>query len=64
MIRPKSYQLMDMCIEHGVERGLHRAYKHNDNPTKEQISDAIQVAVMHEISEWFHFDDPYDKLED
>jgi len=45
-----------MCVESGVARGIHRAYKHNDNPTAEQLEDKIVQAVMFEIGEWFKFD--------
>jgi hypothetical protein len=44
-----------MCIENGLAFGLNRAYKHTDEPTKDQILDAIEQALMEEIHQWFEF---------
>ena len=55
-MKPNAYRLIEMCVESGIAHGLHRAYKHNDNPTAEQIEEKIMQAVMHEICEWFVFD--------
>ena len=32
MMVPKSYELLDRCIEDGVAYGWMRAYKYADNP--------------------------------
>ena len=42
-----------MCIENGLTYGYRRAFKHNDNPTEEQITDQIKQSIMHELYEWF-----------
>lgn len=55
-MRAKEYQLIDQCVETGVRYGYHRAYKHTDTPTEEQMVQTIQNAVMAEICEWFDFD--------
>ena len=55
-MKPDTYRLIEMCVDHGVTYGLHRAYKHNDKPTSEQMKEKITQAVMHEICEWFKFD--------
>ena len=55
-MKPDTYKLIQMCVEAGVTRGLRRAYKHNDEPTDEQIHYAIKQEVMLEICEWFKFD--------
>lgn len=55
-MKPDTYKLIEMCVESGVARGLHRAYKHHDNPTAEQIEDKVVQAVMFDIGEWFKFD--------
>lgn len=54
-MKADEYKLMDRCVEEGVSLGLSRARKHNDNPTDQQISSAIQDAVMANVSEWFIF---------
>lgn len=55
-MKPDIYKLVEKCVEDGVAYGIHRAYKHNDNPTPEQIEDKVVQAVMFEIGEWFKFD--------
>ena len=55
-MKPDIYKLIEKCVEDGVARGIHRAYKHNDTPTAEQIEDKVVPAVMHEICEWFEFE--------
>ena len=55
-MKPDIYKLIEKCVEDGVAYGIHRAYKHNDTPTPEQIQEKIRDAVMVEICEWFKFD--------
>lgn len=55
-MKPDIYKLIEKCVEDGVAYGIHRAYKHNDTPTPEQIQEKIQQGVMHEICEWFEFE--------
>lgn len=55
-MKPKTLKLLEQCIEDGVEVGLSRAYKHTDWPTKEEIRHFVGHAVLHEIHEWFDFD--------
>jgi hypothetical protein len=56
-MKPKEYQVLQMCIENGLAFGLNRAYKHTDEPSKDQILDAIEQAVMEEVHQWFEFDE-------
>lgn len=56
-MRPKVYQLLEMCVEYGVERGYNRAFKHNDEPDEAAIKESIQNCVMGEICEWFDFEE-------
>jgi len=55
MLIPKSYELLDRCIEDGVAYGWLRAHKHGDNPNAEQVQQEIVNAVMNEICAWFEF---------
>ena len=55
MMIPKTYELLDRCIEDGVRYGLNRAYKHTDTPSREQMEAEIENAVMNEICSWFYF---------
>jgi predicted Zn-dependent protease with MMP-like domain len=49
--------LIQRCVEDGVSIGVIRAYKHNEAPDPEKIGEHIQDAVMHEICEWFKFEE-------
>ena len=55
-MKPKFLPVLEMCIENGLTYGYRRAFKHNDNPTEEQITEQIKQSIMHEIYEWFYFD--------
>lgn len=49
------YRVLSDCVERGVEWGMSRAYKYEDNPSKAAIIEEIENSVMHEISEKFIF---------
>jgi hypothetical protein len=55
-MKPKSLKLLERCIEDGVASGLHRAYKRSDTVSREQIQQSIEDAILHEVHEWFDFD--------
>jgi hypothetical protein len=53
-IRPTALRdIVEDCIAKGVTSGYRRAYKHNDNPSFEAITDAIVASVMLNIDEMF-----------
>jgi hypothetical protein len=56
-MKPKILPVLEMCIENGLAYGYRRAFKHTDNPTEEQITHAIRESIMHELYEWFDFDE-------
>lgn len=55
-MKPKTYNLMERCVEDGVARGYRRAFKHTDDPGEHAILDNIVSGVMLELSEWFDFE--------
>ena len=55
IMKPKILPVLEMCIENGLTYGYRRAFKHNDNPTEEQITDQIKQSIMNELYEWFDF---------
>lgn len=55
---PKFYELLQRCVEDGVQRGWNRAHKHMSPPPEHAVRAAIEEAVMLEIHEWFTFPDP------
>jgi len=56
-MKAREYNLIAQCVENGVMLGWNRAHKHNENPDPDTIRDAIEVAVLNEICEWFDFDE-------
>ena len=58
-MKAKTYNLIRQCVENGTSYGWNRAHKHVSDPSPEQIKNAIEDAVMNEISEWFTFEDEY-----
>ena len=63
-MKPKTYPILVDAVENGVKYGYHRAHKHNDNPDREDITDAIISAVLNEIFEWFDIDDLENETDD
>ena len=64
MLRPKTYRLLERCVEDGVGAGYNRAFKHQDDPSPETIKNAIVDAVMLEVMEWFDVVEPGEDYED
>lgn len=54
------YKVLVMCIENGVHLGWNRAHKHSDTPEPHYIQSCIDEAVLHEIFEYFNFEDDGD----
>lgn len=57
-IQVDSYAVLDRAVEEGIRWGWERAHKHTATPSPSDIQDAIARAVMHEITEYFKFDEP------
>lgn len=55
-MKPNTYHVLSHCIEQGVQFGLNRAFKHDDNPTREVIEEHLERELMNAIHEWFTFD--------
>ena len=55
MMVPKTYALLDRCVEEGIQYGWNRAHKHTDTPDEIWIREQIHQAIMNEISDWFDF---------
>ena len=55
-MKPKVYQLLMQCIEDGVEFGYHRASKHTDTPSDDDIKQSIIREIDNQICEWFDFE--------
>lgn len=53
-LQPKVYPLLVECIEAGVAYGLNRAHKHIEHPTREQMAEALEAAIINELMERFN----------
>jgi hypothetical protein len=56
-MKPKEWRVLEMAVSDGALRGVRRAYKHNEEPTEEQIAESVSTCVLGEISEWFDFEE-------
>lgn len=52
-MKANEYLILSECVEDGINLGYTRAHKHTDNPTEQQIKEAIEQAVMTEICQYF-----------
>ena len=55
-MKPKIRLVLEQCVENGIRRGYHRAFKYDDKPTEERILEHIEECVMSELYEWFDFE--------
>jgi DNA-binding phage protein len=46
-----------MCIETGVRRGLNKAFKHDDEPSMETISNCLEECIQEELMQFFDMED-------
>lgn len=57
-LRVDAYRVLELAVEAGVNHGWRRAYKHSDNPSEDDIKQAMTDNIMSSICEWFAFDPP------
>ena len=57
MMKPKFRLILEQAIDEGVAYGYHRSFKHNEDPTPEEIIETIQEAVMSKMYEYFIFEE-------
>jgi hypothetical protein len=55
MLVPNTKHWLEVTIERGIEIGLRRAYKHTDEPTKDDVGDAIYNSIWEGIVDGFNF---------
>ena len=54
MLVPKTYDILERCVNDGIAMGLVRAYKHDSRPNEDMIRENIHREVMNEICQWFN----------
>lgn len=55
-MRAKIRQILEECIETGIESGYLRAHKSSDDPYAFHIYEQIENAIWLEIDQWFDFE--------
>jgi hypothetical protein len=64
MMIPKTYEILDRCIDEGISFGYARAFKHTDAPSEAAIHESIHREVMNQIHEYFEFKGVDDEVKD
>lgn len=54
-MRVRERPVIEQCVEVGVMRGIRRAFKHAETPTREDLDREVVRAILEEIGEWFEF---------
>lgn len=57
MIRVRWRKLLEWQMEVGIARGVSKAYKHTDDPTREMIAESVEHAVWEAIDEFLVVED-------
>ena len=56
-MKVNAYRIVEECLERGAAYGYNRAYKHDDDPPSERITEEIVRAQMTELCEYIRFED-------
>jgi hypothetical protein len=56
-MKPNYYQIIQDCIERGVDAGYNKAFKHSEIPDERTIKEELERYVMLEICNYFNFED-------
>jgi hypothetical protein len=56
-MKPKHYAILSECIEAGCRYGVSRAHKHTEDPSYEEIEEAVYSAIMEKIHQYYDFPD-------
>lgn len=63
-LRLSAYDMVRDAIQAGVAHGYHRAHKHVESPTEEQIIASIVTSVMSDLCETLDFDSVTEEEDD
>lgn len=56
VVRVNAYAVIARAVEEGVVYGISRAHKHTDHPSREELREAIEQAVLNDLCEVLRFD--------
>lgn len=57
-VRVRTYEVIRRAVEEGSQRGISRAFKHTDAPSRELIAQAVEDAIMGELCDVLAFEEP------
>lgn len=57
MIRPRTKELLARAIRAGLETGYNRAYRIDDEPTRQLLLEHLENAILANCEDWFTFDE-------
>lgn len=52
-MKPKTNEVLEMCILDGINAGWNRAYKYKTSPSNDEFKQSIEKAIWEQIYEWF-----------
>ena len=52
-MKPRFRAVLEMAIEEGVRIGYNRAFKHNQEPHIDSITDTIVTEIFNSLDTWF-----------
>ena len=61
-MKPKFRNVLELAIGEGVRYGYSRAFKHNLNPTENDIVEHVIEQVINSLDDWFDFEENNDNL--
>jgi hypothetical protein len=61
MLHPRTWRILEDCVDRGITLGIRKAYKYNPDPTEVEFSQQISHHIMLEISEYFDVGTPQPK---
>lgn len=60
-MKANEYKVLEDCVERGITAGYNKAFKHTEEPSQQDIENAISHYVLLEICEYFEFNDNLEK---
>jgi len=57
-VRVRAYEVIRRAVEDGACRGVARAFKHTEQPSRDLLIDSVEEAIMGELSDVLAFEEP------
>lgn len=60
MMKPRTREIIERCLEEGIRHGYRRAHKHSENPSEVVFIDDVFNCILLEIDTYFSFESEED----